>query len=70
MHRLRVAWTFFRIGLLNELAYRANLYLQVLQSGVAVVGAIGWAAGDVRPHRTACAAGARTRCWPCWECIC
>ena len=40
MHRLRVAWTFFRIGLLNELTYRANLYLQVLQSGVAVVGAI------------------------------
>ncbi len=41
MHRLRVAWTFFRIGLLNELAYRANLYLQVLQSGMAVAGAIG-----------------------------
>ena len=41
MHRLRVAWTFLRIGLLNELAYRANLYLQVLQSGVAVAGAIG-----------------------------
>ena len=41
MHRLRVAWTFLRIGLLNELAYRANLYLQVVQSGVAVAGAIG-----------------------------
>lgn len=41
MHRLRVAWTFLRIGLLNELAYRANLYLQVMQSGVAVAGAIG-----------------------------
>ena len=41
MHRLRVAWTFLRIGLLNELAYRANLYLQILQSGVAVAGAIG-----------------------------
>ena len=41
MNRLQVAWTFFRIGLLNELAYRANLYLQILQSSVAVVGAIG-----------------------------
>ena len=41
MHPLRVAWTFFRIGLLNELAYRANLYLHLLQSGVAVAGAVG-----------------------------
>ena len=41
MHLLRVAWTFFKIGLLNEFAYRANLYLQLLQSAVAVAGAIG-----------------------------
>ena len=41
MHPLRVAWTFFKIGLLNELAYRANLYLHLLQSGVAVAGAVG-----------------------------
>jgi ABC-2 type transport system permease protein len=41
MHLLRVAWTFFKIGLLGEFAYRANLYLQLVQSGVAVAGAVG-----------------------------
>ncbi len=41
MQPLRVAGTFLRIGLLNELAYRANLYLQLLQSAVAVLSAIG-----------------------------
>ena len=41
LHALRVAWTFFKIGLLNEFAYRANLYLQLLQSGVAVGAALG-----------------------------
>ena len=41
MQLLRVAGTFLRIGLLNELAYRANLYLQLLQSAVAVLSAIG-----------------------------
>ena len=32
MHRVHVVWTFFKIGLLNEFAYRANLYLQLIQS--------------------------------------
>jgi len=41
MHPLRVAWTFFKIGLLNEFAYRANLYLQLFQSGMAVASAVG-----------------------------
>ena len=41
IHLLRVAWTFLKIGLLGEFAYRANLYLQLLQSGVAVAGAVG-----------------------------
>ena len=41
LHALHVAWTFFKIGLLNEFAYRANLYLQMLQSVVAVGSAIG-----------------------------
>ena len=41
MHLLRVAWTFFKIGLLGEFAYRANLYLQLVQSAVAVAGAVG-----------------------------
>ena len=40
-HALRVVWTFFKIGLLNEFAYRANLYLQMVQSAVAVGAAIG-----------------------------
>ena len=34
-------WTFFKIGLLNEFAYRANLYLQVLQSCAAMAMALG-----------------------------
>lgn len=41
MQPLRVAWTFFKIGLLNEFAYRANLYLQLVQSAAAVAGAVG-----------------------------
>lgn len=41
MQPLRVAWTFFKIGLLNEFAYRANFYLQFVQSGVAVAAAVG-----------------------------
>ena len=41
MQPLRVAWTFFKIGLLNEFAYRANFYLQLVQSGAAVAGAVG-----------------------------
>jgi len=42
MHSLRLIWTFFRIGILNELAYRVNFYVQVLQSllslGTAIAG--------------------------------
>jgi ABC-2 type transport system permease protein len=43
---LRVVWTFFRLGILNELGYRANFFIQLFQSilelgaafaGVAVV---------------------------------
>lgn len=29
---LKLFWTFFRIGLMNELAYRVNFYVQFLQS--------------------------------------
>jgi ABC-2 type transport system permease protein len=32
MYRLHLIWTFFRIGILNELAYRINFYIQFLQS--------------------------------------
>jgi ABC-2 type transport system permease protein len=36
MRALRLGWTFFRIGALNELQYRANFFIQLLQSAVAV----------------------------------
>jgi ABC-2 type transport system permease protein len=42
MHHLSLIWTFFRIGILNELAYRINFYVQLLQSllslGTAIAG--------------------------------
>ncbi len=42
MHHLQLIWTFFRIGILNELAYRVNFYVQFLQSllslGTAIAG--------------------------------
>ena len=40
MRGLRVAWTFFRIGSLNELQYRVNFFVHLLQSGVAVATAL------------------------------
>lgn len=32
MNHLRLFWVFLRIGILNELAYRVNFYVQLLQS--------------------------------------
>lgn len=44
MDFLRLAWSYFRIGALNELQYRANFLLQLLQSLIALaVGLIGLA---------------------------
>ena len=46
MRPLRLAWLFFRVGALNDLQYRANFWLQLLQSaiqlgtGLAVLGLI------------------------------
>ena len=37
---MRVAWLYFRIGTLNELQYRANFFIQLLQSAVAVATAV------------------------------
>ncbi len=37
---LRLAWTFFRISALNELQYRVNFFLQLVQSLVAVATAL------------------------------
>jgi ABC-2 type transport system permease protein len=36
MRALRLAWLYFRIGSMNELQYRANFFIQLLQSAVAV----------------------------------
>lgn len=42
MYYISLIWTFFRIGILNELAYRVNFYVQLLQSllslGTAIAG--------------------------------
>ena len=39
---LRIVWTFFRLGILNELGYRANFFIQLFQSflelGAAIAG--------------------------------
>ena len=32
MHWLKLLWLFFRLGFMNELAYRANFYMQFVQS--------------------------------------
>jgi ABC-2 type transport system permease protein len=37
MRPLRLLWLFLRIGALNELQYRANFWLQLLQSAIAVL---------------------------------
>lgn len=34
MKTLRLGWLFFRVGALNELQYRANFFIQLLQSAV------------------------------------
>ncbi|HET9673288.1 MAG TPA: ABC-2 family transporter protein [Gaiellaceae bacterium] len=40
MRTLRLGWLFFRVGSMNELQYRANFFIQLLQSSVAVVTAL------------------------------
>ena len=36
MHGLRLAFNYLRIGIMNEFQYRANLYIQVLQTFIAL----------------------------------
>ena len=36
MRPVRLLWLFFRVGALNELQYRANFWLQLMQSGIAL----------------------------------
>jgi len=33
---VRVAWLYFRVGLMNELQYRVNFFIQLLQSAIAL----------------------------------
>jgi len=40
MRPLRLGWLFFKVGSMNELQYRANFFIQLLQSAVSVVTAI------------------------------
>lgn len=36
MNALRVSWLFFKVGVLNELQYRVNFVVSLLQSGIAL----------------------------------
>src|SRR6185503_12274879 len=36
MNLFKLAWTYFRIGVMNELQYRVNFFIQLLQSAIAV----------------------------------
>ena len=41
MNQLRVFWTFFRLGALNELAYRVNFITQFFQAFISLALALG-----------------------------
>ncbi len=41
MNQLRVLWTFFRLGTLNELAYRVNFYTQLLSVFINLIFSLG-----------------------------
>ena len=41
MNQLRIFWTFFRLGAMNELAYRVNFIAQFFQAILAMVFALG-----------------------------
>ncbi|HLF90726.1 MAG TPA: ABC-2 family transporter protein [Anaerolineales bacterium] len=42
MNILRLVWTFLRVGILNEMQYRVNFFIQLLQSFIALgVGLVG-----------------------------
>ena len=42
MNTIRVAWLFFKVGVMNELQYRVNFFVQLFQSLIQV----GHRAGD------------------------
>ncbi len=41
MSTLRIIWTYFRLGILGELEYRANFFIQILESVLGLVVALG-----------------------------
>lgn len=41
MNQLRVLWTFFRLGALNEMAYRVNFITQIFQALISLAAALG-----------------------------
>ena len=41
MKTLKLAWIFFRIGLMNEMAYRANFFIQIVESLLGMATALG-----------------------------
>ena len=41
MSYLRIIWTFFRLGALGELEYRANFFIQIIQSVLALAVGVG-----------------------------
>jgi ABC-2 type transport system permease protein len=41
MNQLRILWTFFRLGAMNEMAYRANFFTQIFQAVISLTLALG-----------------------------
>lgn len=41
MNQLRILWTFFRLGAMNELAYRVNFFTQIFQAVISLALALG-----------------------------
>lgn len=41
MNQLRILWTFFRLGVMNELAYRVNFFTQIFQAVMSLALALG-----------------------------
>lgn len=37
MSALRLSWTFFRVGVMNELQYRVNFVVQLFQSAITLL---------------------------------
>ena len=56
----RLAWLFFKVGSLNELQYRANFFIQLLQSAVSVGVALVVLASSTRRRPSSTAGASRS----------